>query len=537
MKGAISIASAVLAGALLFGAPVAAQQMTAAPYPEPLGPAVAYVNQHGFPIGPDGSIVTTTKPQGAVVNNALGIPIDSATGAMVISDTTYNCVAALKNAICSSAMDGAGNPFFLSGSGATITINGANRPGLVYRVGGMAQKLTANISVTVPTPAVETEYFIFVKQDAAGAPTAADLVATSSAPFVQPAPPTCPSPTPALSATNPSYWYDTSNDAMMVCTTNGGSYSAASPPALLLGVAAVSAIPSVDGVAAMPFSINPEGVYNTFGQGANGVLSITSGTTTLDGSYGYRAVMISAGTVKHSANSSTGLAISSQTPVLLVNSGSINLNGLGAPGATGSAGAGAAGTAGVYGGAGGGSGGAGSLNAGAAGGTHEKYMQTGFGSGAGAAGAIATSGGAGEAAATGALASLYGICNLGQGKGGSGAAGAGDGSNTGGNGGAGGGDLCLDAPSIQITAGASISCNGGNGANAGGGNAAGGGGGGGGSCLLFAGFVSNSGTFTAAGGTHGSGAGTGAAGGNGGTGTALIENSCADGCAIVAEAQ
>jgi hypothetical protein len=97
-------------------------------------------------------------------------------------------------------------------------------------------------------------------------------------------------------------------------------------------------------------------------------------------------------------------------------------------------------------------------------------------------------------------------------------------SGTGGDGGRGGGGLYIECGgAFNFTTASGISVAGAAGSNGTGGNCGGGGGGGAGSCvILYNTLTANSGTITVTGGAAGSGAGTGSAGGAGGLGNSYV---------------
>lgn len=465
--------------------------------------------------------------------------IQAAVSSTVIQTAQASC-AVLDSAICTGPVDGNGNPNWLSaGAGATVNVLGGTTP-ITYFVNGTFQTINANLSVTCATPSTnETEMFIFVKKDTGVAnPVSGDLVCAGNHGgtqqiFIQPNTPTCPSPvTETLSATNPSFWFDLSTNLMKECTSNAGSYTNAYD-ALLLGVAAVSQTPTVDAVLAEPFRLNAYTIYERVSDGTSGAKLITTGTTTQDGEFDYASLMISTGTLAHSQLGTTllspGLLIRSQTPVIVLNSGSLSGLGLGRTGAAKGSGAGAAGSnaGSVYGGSGGGGGGAAAANAGGVGGNHSTFWGWSVATGAGASGTVGNPGGAGQAANAGQVnpgnnPSSKDPSTYINGAGAGGGAGGGDGT-TGddGAGGNGGGIVIIKAPSLNLVAGSTINCNATTLAAATG-TAGGGGGGGGGTCGYIVGFSVNGSTGVSANGTAGAaGAGGGGTGGTGGSGSVI----------------
>lgn len=439
--------------------------------------------------------------------------------------------AMLDTAICTSAVDSNGNPSFLAaGSGAALNVNGGTT-NLTYFVAGSFQTVNANLSITLPTPSADTLEFVFIKLDTANAnPVNADLVVSSSAPFWQYAAPSCPSPTPALSSTNPSIWFDLSSNATKQCTTNGGSYSVTTAMAPL-GVALVSSTPAVTQVLAEPLRLGPYARFKTFGNGSDGSLAVTS-TTTKDGAFRYQSLLVDNATLNHTGTLSTsqtpGLVLYSQTPVIVTGaSGKLDGSGKGRPATTGGTGASSAGAACGFGGAGGGGGGASTTNAGGLGGNRKAWFDPALSIGGGTAGSNSGgNGGTGIAANANLTGSVPFVVEnsdmLGNfGCGASGATGGGDGTNNAGNGGAGGGNVFIKAPAILVSSSSTVTCDGQAGTAAAGGNSGGGGGGGGGTCILMGGYVSQNGTLSANGGSGGAKAGSGGNGASGGVGTAL----------------
>jgi hypothetical protein len=435
----------------------------------------------------------------------------------------------LDHAICTSSVDGSGNPNFLTtAAGVALPINGGTTP-LVLYIGGAYQVLSTNVTLTVPSTN-NVQQWILVLQDLTNCANgtcplvAADFLAMNTAPFYQYTAPTCPSPSPALSSTNPSFWFNLATATPETCTSNGGAYS--TQVSMVLGTIFVDATPKVLQVLCEPYRLSPYMRYQLFGSGADGVLTITSGTTTIDTHKQYQSVLMTAGTLNHSQMTaaggninSVGVSLQSQSPVMIIGTGAINVNVLARSASAVGTGAGTTGSAGSLGGSGGGGGGSGSTSAaGGAGGGKLGFSVWVALSGGSQGLATPTAGGNGSSAQSPQPPeNNFSLACAGAG----GGNGAGDATNNGGIGGIGGGSVFLKAPSLFVLSTASITANAGNGATGAGGNAAGGGGGGGGCIVLNAGFLSVSGaTITASNGTGGAkfGAGSGTAGGNGGSG-------------------
>lgn len=433
-------------------------------------------------------------------------------------------------AICTSAVDAAGNPNFLAADATpgVVDINGWTTP-LVLFIGGVYQTLSSNVTVTPPTPgSSDVEYFIWAKQDTANPVlVAADFGVTTIAPVYQYTEPGFAS---AGSATNPQIWFDLSSNTMK-WNTNGTSGPFAPQPSIILGAVVESHTPAILAVLCEPYRLNPYKRYEMFRDASGGALQeVSAGTVTQNGAVYASVLLVDNSTIVHGASASglsRGMQIFSQNPVILVNNGAVSANGVGRIAPSAGIGAGAAGQqAGQNGGAGGGGGGAGLTYAGGNGGILNWNDTPGIGSGAGSGGSAGNPGGNGCASDTSGHAGwLYAVFLGTPGPGASGGNGGGDGSNNGGQGGTGAGVVVMIAPSVLVLSGSSITANGNTGGAGAGGNAGGGGGGGGGTVVLAAGFITNGagGTYTptATGGSGGVGQGTGKSGGNGGNGTAM----------------
>lgn len=489
-----------------------------------------------------GSGTITIAPSGQLINSLSsnfiiqpGSP-SNPTGLWIVSDGTnyeaqgfgtvpaslFSC-AILDNSICTSAVDSSGNPNFLTtAAGTSLPINGGTTP-LNMFIGGVYQVLNSNVTLTVPSTA-SVQQWILAKQDTThgGLLVAADFLAMNTAPFYQYTAPTCPSPSPALSSTNPSFWFDLSTNLSKLCTSNGGSYSAAA--SMVIGTIFVDATPKVLQVLPEPYRLNAYVRYQNFGTGADGVLTITTGTTTIDTHKQYQSVLMTAGTLTHSSVAGTtgmtvGVSFYSQSPVMLIGTAAVNANAVGTTGVTGTTGAGGTGGGNVRGGGGGGGGGSGTVSAaGGTGGTQLRILSTGTQTGAAGGTAAPTGGSNGAASQSPQPPSSFSnqLC-----MGASGGGGAGDATNAGGSSGAGGGSIFFRVPSVLAISTASITANGAAGSAGAAGNAAGGGGGGGGCIDINAGFLTvAAATITVAGGNGGAkaGAGSGTTGGSGGTG-------------------
>lgn len=453
---------------------------------------------------------TTTLPNGTLLS--------STASAAVLS------CQVLDNAICTSAVDASGNPAFLAtAAGVALPINGGTTP-LVMFINGVYQNLNTNVTLTVPSTASVQQWILAVQDTTNANMVAGDFLAMNTAPFYQYTAPTCPSPGTALSATNPSFWFDLSTNLSKTCTSNGGAYSA--NPSMVIGTIFVDATPKVLNILTEPYRLNPYKRFELFGTGADGVITV-SGTTTIDVHKQYQSVIVlTGGTLTHTAlvganTLLTGLSLFSQSPIMVIGSGTVTATGLGHSSQAGQTGAGQGGNnSGGRGGGGGGGGGSGATStAGGAGGNRSALWATTVSTGGGSAGAATPTAG-GNATAINQPDPPQTNYSY-QCSGTNGGSGAGDATNAGGASGAGGGTIFMKMPSLFVLSTASITANGNNGSAGVAGNAAGGGGGGGGCLFLNAGFLSVSGaTITVTGGTGGAkaGAGSGTAGGNGSAG-------------------
>jgi hypothetical protein len=286
----------------------------------------------------------------------------------------------------------------------------------------------------------------------------------------------------------------------------------------------------------------------TTGDGSDGALNVTSGTTTLDtnsrpNGYNYTTINISSGAT---------LTASGSNPLILRATGSITISGtVSVNGGNGTSGNGdivtLAGGTGIAGGANGGCGGAYDSNGCNGNGTGAGYgglYGDGTGGGGGGGGGYGTAGGAGGNNASnpsqnlgGAGGTTYYGDDTGSGPAPTGGSGGGGGAGTrfthtrsnGGSGGAGGGVLLISAPTVTINSGGSIQSNGGNGGSAYQDYDAAGGGGSGGSIKISANRIVNSGSITTNGGSPGSSGPNGGAGGQGGQGRIYIATNSLEG--------
>lgn len=187
----------------------------------------------------------------------------------------------LDSAICSSSVDGNGNPNFLGTAGTTaLPINGGTTS-LVMFIAGVYQVLNTNVTLTLPS--TTGQYWIIAKQDTNQTMVAADFVASATPPVYDKVAPTCPTNPQgiAVSSTNPAFWFDLSTNLSKLCTSNGGAYSAS--PSMSIGKTDVTgcASCSIDAVIVEPFRLNPARRYQLFSNGSGGILSPVSSTITI----------------------------------------------------------------------------------------------------------------------------------------------------------------------------------------------------------------------------------------------------------------
>jgi hypothetical protein len=424
---------------------------------------------------------------------------------------------AVDHQIISSAVDANGRPNFLATSGSTsIAINGGTTS-LTMCIGGKYQVLSSNVTPSLTSTA--GIYFVFAKQDVSNASlVVGDFGGTLNPPSYAYIAPTCPS----NAGTQNSYWFDLSSNTMKVCTVNSGSYAAASPPVIFLGVADNTGA-AIDQVIAEPYRLDPYRRFQIFRDAADGSFSASSGgTSNKSGEYHYSSYLLT-GTATQTPSTNAGLIIYSQNPVILMGSAMLGGAGQGFGGATGGVNNGPTGVVGGFGGAGGGGGG-GTGKTGGAGGPRSTFASISNNPAGGAGGAAGANNGTAGSSSASSIAQLYGfgpfyVPNC---AGSPGGAGGGDGTNAGASGGGGGDYIQVVAPALLVAGTAAIRADGAAGANGAAGNVGGGGGGGGGCVLLTVGYANgvtlgtNVSANGGAAGTHfGTTVGDGAAGGTG----------------------
>lgn len=395
--------------------------------------------------------------------------------------------------IISAAMS-SGNPLFVSVSGTTLTLLGATTPFVVDVKG---RRCVVNTDAVTLALTDDAHNFVYFDRNGGAYQLGRSAV-----------PPRYSYETPGAPSTD-DYWYDLG--AMAMKKYSGSAWVEVEH--VFIGYV------RMDSGAATISACEPVGAaplwrFQNFGNGSDGFLDISSGTTSITGIKQYTAVACrGTATIQHVDAGSIQLKILCQGIFALMGTSGVNLDTLGVGGRSGGTGAGGAGFGN---GSAPGGGGGGGTNAGGAGGTGVGPTNTGTyaggaGGGAGAAGSagVTTTGTVGYAVKDSWVPCL----------GAGGGAGGGDGASNGGNGGDGGGGIFIWAASIAVGSSALLVARGGNGQDGGGANRGAGGGGGGGCILLVYRSYVNSGTVSVAGGSGGASGGAGSgAGGAGGAG-------------------
>jgi hypothetical protein len=390
-----------------------------------------------------------------------------------------------------------GNADFFSASNLNLTLIANATDPFEVSVAGKRVKLVANVVFAVTDTA---HNFIFIDQTGA-----LSRVAT---------PPTYAFTAPAGPASG-DMWFDLGKNQMK--TWNGAAWVASNK--VMIGYVRADAAAINARYVCMPIGAYPLWLYNSYGDGSDGFLDVSAGTTTIDTVKRYTAVVVrSTGAIVHSSGGGTTAfpPVIYAPMVALIGTVGMDLNGLGRPGSNGAITTPSAPVGTGIGGSGGGGGGG--TNAGSAGAPFNRTTILASGtSSAGAAGtALGGAGGAGTASPypAGGLKSPM-SWTIGNGGGG----GGGDGAVAGGNGGAGGGGFHVICAVMAIGASAFFRGDGTAGVAGSAAARGGGGGGGGGVVIAVCRNFFNSGTFTAlagnAGGSGGAGAGAGGAGGAG----------------------
>jgi hypothetical protein len=402
----------------------------------------------------------------------------------------------LMDAIVSSKVV-SGNADFFSVSGQDLTLLADATDPFVFNIGGDTYVLQSNKTLTVTNNA---HNFIYID------PT--KTLGRSATP------PTYAYTAPGAPASG-DFWYDLGK--MQMKTYNGAAWVASA--VVFIGYVRCDAATIDARYVCEPAGMTPLDRWNKLGDGSDGFLDVSAGTTTIDGTKQYSAVVVRGGTLQHTISTSipgdsTCLTVFCQGVIAVLGSAAINLNGLGRTFGNGGTAAGSAGGLGGVGGAGGGGGGG--TNGGGAGGACQ-FVGLNATGGSGTAGGAGASGG--NASRTGFPIGGTHAVHVASGLYGAGGGGGGGDGSAGGNGGAGGGGMNAVAAAVALASGATWSANGNVGVNGPAANRGAGGGGGGGVLNLNARnfFMTGTPTVTAGNGGSSGGAGSGA-GGNGSAG-------------------
>lgn len=362
-------------------------------------------------------------------------------------------------------------PDFLSlPAGLTIRLLASGGDPFIYSIGSALVNLTSNVDVAAVNNAHN-----FVWADTAGV-TGVSLFP----PLYSFAPPGGP-------ATD-QHWFDLGKNLMK--RWNGSAWVAVGR--IFIGYVRADSGALNARYVCEAIGLTPMERFSKFGNGSDGFLDVSAGTTTINGSKHYTAIVIrGAGVIKHTARGLLPLEIQSQSIVAPIGTSGIDLKGLGLLGGIHLGGGNVPGQGGGLGGAGGNTSGGASLN----------IMD---GSLSGSPGGVSPN------------ITLEPTRTIDRGYGNGGASNAGTNA---GNGGNGGGYMKLKSPVICVGATALIRSDGDAGTN-GAGNEGGGGGGGGGILALIYRHLINSGSITVGGGAGGT-APIGPAGTPGGAGAIL----------------
>lgn len=394
-----------------------------------------------------------------------------------------------RDLILSSATVSGNADFFSLPAGLTLRLLAATTA-FIYNIGGKQFRLTANVDVAVTNNA---HNFVWISNTGVTGVSTLPCIYNFN--------------TPAGPATD-QHWYDLG--ARQMKRFDGATFVAVSR--IFIGYVRADAGTIAARYACEPIGFTPYDRFKDCGDGSDGFLDLSAGTTTLDGWKNYTAVIVrGAAVVNHSLSSNTYLAIKSQGPIIFLGTSRINNLGRGTAATAGATGTpGAALVGGMLGGGGGGGGG---TNAGGPGGAvavPNRAGNVGGATGGAAAGGVGAAGTpdnypAGLPWPIHPLLLLFG--SGGGGGGGSGAAAGGDGGRS-------GGATFLVAPVIAFASTTSVTHDGAAGAAGPAASRGGGGGGGGGYFGIFGRNRFIGITPTVAGGAGGAsgGAGSGAGG-------------------------
>lgn len=398
------------------------------------------------------------------------------------------------DAIFSSKMS-SGNADFFSVSSLTLTLEADTTDPFIYDIAGGRYELQADATLSVTDDA---HNFIYIGTSGSlgrsALPCAYDWAAPSSPSTDQ-------------------HWYDLGKNQMK--RWDGAAWESVSR--IFIGYVRADSGSINARYACEPLHMSPLDRRQEFGDGSNGFLDLSSGTTDNgNGWFQYRAVVIRGTAVlTHTAAAIANTVYSCQGVFIVLSTATaaIDCDGKGRPGGAGGTGAGSAGSGSGHGGAGGGGGGG--TSAGGTGGVRLSWS------------ALVTSGGTAGTAGGGA-GGAGGASHPSPGRsmnvdrfffGAGGGGGGGSGAAAGGTGGDGGGSMQIVVPCLAIGASSTISFRGTDGAAGPAANRGGGGGGGGGRITLLYRNLFNSGSIAVNGGTGGASGGAGSgAGGDGGLG-------------------
>jgi len=401
------------------------------------------------------------------------------------------------NCILGSQVVSGNSDFFSLPAGLTLRLIANATDPFEYDIAGHLYRLLANVDLTVTDNA---HNFIWIDDNKVTGVSAL--------------PPTYSFTAPGGPATN-QHWFDLGHSQMM--RWNGAAWAAVSR--IFIGYVRADAGALDARYVCQPAGLDPFQRLNLFGDGSDGFLDLSAGTTTIDVAKQYTAVVARGAAIitqTGGANSNGIPVIYAQNSVVLLGTSIINWKGKSSAGGAGAVGTGAAGRAGGFGGGGGGGGGG--TNAGGNGGGNARSFEV-PGS-AQTAGGGSTLGGGGANGSPSLYPPSPGLrAPMVFTSGGTGGGGGGTGSVAGGNSGQAGGGGNVITAALAIAAGASIDASGNDGTAGSVPATGGGGGGGGGVIVLLYRSLFNSGTVTVAGGNGGGAGGAGGgAGGSGGTG-------------------
>lgn len=380
--------------------------------------------------------------------------------------------------IVSASVDSQGLPNFMTNpAGLTARLAGGTTE-FVANVEGTEVRVSSDVDLALSD---DSHNFIFIDQS--GLLTREDLPTVYA--FEEPA-------GPAAGQT----WFDLSKNRMK--RFDGASFVEVSK--IPIAYARTDSGSVTSQIYSFPIGLSPHDVFSLFGDGSDGFLDVSSGTTTLaPGVRRHTAIVVrGTGILDYNDSVRTSPQLFSQGVVAAIGSNGIRCQ----------SNSSFATQNGGVGGAGGGGGGGSSAGGGFGGDRRDPHTFDGSGGG--------SPGGTGAPGSNGAASLFTPDARFAQAFGGAGGGDGGDGNSATSRGSAG---LTVWAPLVAIGASADITCDGDDG-NAGGAGQGGAGGAGGGVLQVIARAFVNAGSFTAAGGTGGAGGSGGGDGGDGGAGVA-----------------